>query len=75
VGPRASLDVVEKRNMLPLPGIEPWPASSSAGTAMDYGLEGRGSIPGGSRNFSLFHSVQIGSEAHKWLLGDFSLRE
>jgi hypothetical protein len=27
VGPRASLDAVEKRNIFPLPGIEPWSSS------------------------------------------------
>jgi hypothetical protein len=27
VGPRTGLDVVEKRNILPLPGIQPWLSS------------------------------------------------
>jgi hypothetical protein len=33
-------------------------------TIRSYGLDGRGSIPAGARNFSLLHSVRIGSEAH-----------
>jgi hypothetical protein len=37
---------------------------SSVGTAMSYGLHGRGSIPGRARHFSQFHDVQIASEAH-----------
>jgi hypothetical protein len=36
---------------------------SSVGIAMDYGLDGRGSIPGGGSDSSLL-SVQTGSGAH-----------
>jgi hypothetical protein len=31
---------------------------------MDYGQDGRGSIPGRGKRFSLLHSVQTGSEDH-----------
>jgi hypothetical protein len=34
------------------------------GTAMGYGVDGRVSIPGWTRDFSLLHNVHIGSEAH-----------
>jgi hypothetical protein len=37
---------------------------SSVGMAAGYGLDDRGSIPGGAGNFSLPHRVQIGSGAH-----------
>jgi hypothetical protein len=36
----------------------------SDGIATDYGLDGRGSILGMSKHFSLLHRVQAGSEAH-----------
>jgi hypothetical protein len=37
----------------------------SVGTATGYMLDGRGSIPAAARDFSSFHSVQIGFEAHQ----------
>jgi hypothetical protein len=37
---------------------------SSVGTAMGYGLDGRGSIPGRGKRFSPLHSVQTGSGPH-----------
>jgi hypothetical protein len=37
--------------------------SLAIGTA-DYGLDGRGSILGGERNFSVLHSVKTGPGAH-----------
>jgi hypothetical protein len=37
---------------------------SSVGIATSYGLDGRGSIPGRGKKFSLPHSVQTGSRAH-----------
>jgi hypothetical protein len=33
-------------------------------TATGYGLDDRGSIPGGAGSFSLHHRVQTGSGAH-----------
>jgi hypothetical protein len=38
---------------------------SSVGIEMAYVLDGHGSIPGTARNFSLLHSIQIGSGAHR----------
>jgi hypothetical protein len=37
---------------------------SSIDIATGYGLDGRGSIPEGASDFSLFYSVQTGSGAH-----------
>jgi hypothetical protein len=37
---------------------------SSVGAATDYGLDGRGSITGRDKDFSLVHSVYTGSENH-----------
>jgi hypothetical protein len=37
---------------------------SGAGIATCWGLDGRGSIPGKGKRFSLLHSVQTGSGAH-----------
>jgi hypothetical protein len=34
------------------------------GIATGYGLDGRGSIPGEARDFSLLHSIQTGSGTH-----------
>jgi hypothetical protein len=38
--------------------------NSSVGIATGYGLDGRVHFPSGTRDFSLLHSVQTGSEAH-----------
>jgi hypothetical protein len=37
---------------------------SSIGTSTSYGLDGRGSICDGNREYSLLHSVQTSSRAH-----------
>jgi hypothetical protein len=43
-------------------GIKSW--DSSVGMATGYGLDVRGSNPGGAGNFSLHHRIQTGSGAH-----------
>jgi hypothetical protein len=41
-----------------------WSRGSSVGIASDYGLDDRGSIPAGAKDFSSNLCVQTGSEAH-----------
>jgi hypothetical protein len=36
----------------------------SVGIAMSYGMDGRSSIPGGARDFSVIHRVRTDSGAH-----------
>jgi hypothetical protein len=41
-----------------------WSRGNSVSIVSDYGLDGRGSIPGGAKDFSSSFCVQTGSGAH-----------
>jgi hypothetical protein len=47
-----------------LPDLKIRDSDSSIGIAVDYGLDGRGSISGGAEDFSIPHSIHTGSRVH-----------